>query len=78
MIKVEDRLTEPPAKMTETELLGLMEKYHIGTDASMATHISNVIDRQYVNVEGKNRTLVATSLGNTLYNFYMNMDKDLI
>lgn len=42
-VKAEDRYTEPEKTMTESDLLGLMEKFGIGTDASMATHIKNII-----------------------------------
>lgn len=44
-------MTTPPNDMTESELLGKMEKFHIGTDASMAVHVKNVIERAYVEVE---------------------------
>ena len=40
---IQQKMTQPEKPMTETQLLGLMEKYGIGTDASMATHIKNVI-----------------------------------
>ena len=43
-------LTKPPPYLSESELITLMEKHGIGTDASMATHINNIIQREYVNV----------------------------
>jgi DNA topoisomerase-3 len=44
-VRVEQRFTESEKIMTESDLLGLMEKYGIGTDASMATHIKNIIGK---------------------------------
>jgi DNA topoisomerase-3 len=43
-----------------------MEKNGIGTDASMATHINNIIERGYVKVETKNRKLIPLELGKAL------------
>ena len=46
-----------------------MEKNGIGTDASMATHISNICDREYVKVIN-GRKLQPTPLGLNLIKGY--------
>lgn len=40
--------TRPPAFLQEHELIGHMDENGIGTDASMATHINNIVERGYV------------------------------
>ena len=47
----EENWTEPPDFITEAELIGEMEKNHIGTDASMSVHIENICQRGYVKVD---------------------------
>jgi len=67
-VKFTEKHTTPPPALTESELISLMETNHIGTDASMATHISNIIDREYVMLDSKTRKLECTVLGNSLIN----------
>ncbi|WP_333638978.1 type IA DNA topoisomerase [Pyrobaculum aerophilum] len=63
-IRVVERETEPPPQMTESELLALMKKYGIGTDATMQDHIYTNIKRGYVKlVKGK---CIPTALGISL------------
>ena len=40
-----------------------MEKHGIGTDASIPTHINNIIERKFVNVVEPGRQLVPSPLG---------------
>jgi len=70
--------TKPPDFLTETELISLMDKFRIGTDASMATHINNICERLYVRVEGGSRKLVPTELGLSLVRGYKKIDPDLV
>ncbi|XP_046143388.1 DNA topoisomerase 3-alpha isoform X1 [Osmia bicornis bicornis] len=46
--------TSPPQLLTEADLISLMDKYGIGTDATHAEHIDTIKSRQYVGVtDGK-------------------------
>lgn len=65
--------TNPPDSLTESELLTLMEKHGIGTDASMASHINNICEREYVTI-GQNRKLIPTQLGYNLAKGYQIID----
>jgi hypothetical protein len=47
--------TQPPARLTERDLLSKMEAYGIGTDATTAEHISKQIDRWGLQVLCKHR-----------------------
>lgn len=49
-VKIAEGETEAPQYLKEGELIGLMDKHGIGTDASMAGHIDNVVTRNYAMV----------------------------
>lgn len=60
-VDVVERETEPPPRMSESELLALMRKYGIGTDATMQDHIFTNIKRGYIKLnKGK---CIPTDLG---------------
>ena len=44
--------TKPPDYLQESELIALMDKHRIGTDASIPQHIKNICERHYVDVCG--------------------------
>ena len=73
--------TTRPSLLTEADLVGLMDKHGIGTDATIAEHIRRVIDRQYVMTHKKEKTtyLVPSTLGMGLVDGYdaMNFSKSL-
>ncbi|KIY99766.1 topoisomerase (DNA) III beta, partial [Monoraphidium neglectum] len=68
--------TSPPDYLTEAELIERMEKHGIGTDASIPTHINNIVERNYVKVE-PGRRVVPTELGVTLIKGYQLIDGEL-
>ncbi|KAK9917893.1 hypothetical protein WJX75_009329 [Coccomyxa subellipsoidea] len=74
-VELKQGKTSPPDYLTESELIGLMEKHGIGTDASIAVHIAKVCER-YVSIQS-GRRLMPTELGVTLVRGYQLIDPDL-
>ncbi|PPQ66473.1 hypothetical protein CVT24_007047 [Panaeolus cyanescens] len=63
--EVREGQTTKPSYLTEADLVTLMDKNGIGTDATIAQHIQTIIDRQYVidRMEGGNKCLIPSTLG---------------
>lgn len=76
-VKLEERQTSPPDYLTESELISLMEKHCIGTDASISVHINNICERNYVQVLS-GRKLQPTPLGIVLVHGYQKIDPQLV
>eukprot|EP00039_Didymoeca_costata_P013077 m.193912 g.193912 ORF g.193912 m.193912 type:complete len:982 (+) comp15669_c1_seq5:201-3146(+) len=67
--------TSPPELLTESDLLGLMARHEIGTDATMAEHINTIQNRDFVRKHQEK--LVPTTLGIALVNAYDAMSLEI-
>ena len=47
-LEMKQQRTRPPPYLSEADLIALMEKHGIGTDATMGQHIEKIKDRKYV------------------------------
>lgn len=61
-IKMVEEKTSPPNLLTEADLIALMDKHGIGTDATHAEHIDTVKQRHYVGMQD-DKHLIPGKLG---------------
>ncbi|KAK7053262.1 DNA topoisomerase [Paramarasmius palmivorus] len=68
--------TTRPSLLTEADLVSLMDKNGIGTDATIAGHIQTIIDREYVieRYDGQTKYLLPSTLGLGLVEGYDQID----
>jgi DNA topoisomerase-3 len=76
-VSLKEGKTTPPDYLTEAELIELMERHGIGTDASISVHIHNICERNYAQVKMPGRHMVPTNLGIVLIHGYKKIDPDL-
>ena len=68
--------TTPPNLLTEVELISLMDRNGIGTDATIAQHITTIQDRDYAKKDGQQK-FSPTELGIALVQGYNSMGYQL-
>ena len=64
--------TQPAARLSERDLISLMEQHNIGTDATVAEHIQKQLDRGYATKDA-HMTFWPTPLGEALVGAYRKM-----
>ncbi|KAF8356784.1 hypothetical protein PRIPAC_91779 [Pristionchus pacificus] len=57
VLRIADGETSPPSLLNEADLIALMDKHGIGTDATHAEHIEKIKERKYVGVQPDGRFL---------------------
>uniref|UniRef100_A0A672Z3P5 DNA topoisomerase n=1 Tax=Sphaeramia orbicularis TaxID=375764 RepID=A0A672Z3P5_9TELE len=75
-IEMVDGQTSPPQLLTEADLISLMEKHGIGTDATHADHIETIKSRMYVGLTPDQRFLPG-ELGMGLVEGYNSMGYEM-
>ncbi|XP_046893588.1 DNA topoisomerase 3-alpha [Hypomesus transpacificus] len=75
-VEMLDGQTSPPQLLTEADLISLMEKHGIGTDATHAEHIETIKSRSYVGLTADQRFLPG-ELGMGLVEGYNSMGYEM-
>ncbi|XP_047327780.1 DNA topoisomerase 3-alpha [Impatiens glandulifera] len=75
-LTLDSGVTRPPLLLSEEDLLNLMDKAGIGTDATMHDHIKKLLDRSYA-VKDSNMRFSPTNLGEALVMGYDEMGYEL-
>jgi len=71
-----ERHTEPPARLTEADLLRLMEQHNIGTDATRQQYPALIVSRGYA--ERKGKAFLITPFGESLIKLLSSIDERLV
>ncbi|CAE8599558.1 unnamed protein product [Polarella glacialis] len=77
-LSIREEESRPPELLSEADLLDLMDTNGIGTDASMAQHVHNLVLRGYVEVLGVGRRMRPTLLGVALVHGLRQVDGELV
>ncbi|MBS7640436.1 MAG: type IA DNA topoisomerase [Candidatus Bathyarchaeia archaeon] len=75
-VKLEEKKTKPPPRLTESELLRLLEQHSIGTDATRADYPQIILERGYA--EKKHKSFRLSALGEALINLLRDVDERLV
>uniref|UniRef100_A0A6P7FEZ4 DNA topoisomerase n=1 Tax=Diabrotica virgifera virgifera TaxID=50390 RepID=A0A6P7FEZ4_DIAVI len=76
VLDIVESSTSPPKLLTEADLIALMEKHGIGTDATHAEHIEKIKSREYVGLHD-NMYFVPGTLGMGLVEGYNNVGLEI-
>ncbi|CAG9320761.1 unnamed protein product [Blepharisma stoltei] len=71
-LMMNEHTTQPPPLLSESDLISLMDKSGIGTDATIHQHIKTIQDRKYAE-KTPNQLFKPTQLGMALVQGYANM-----
>jgi DNA topoisomerase IA len=75
-VRLERRETEPPRPLTEPELLKLLKRHSIGTDATRSDYPRLIVERGYAEVKGRSYRI--TELGELLIRLLEEVDSRLV